>query len=167
MPNLRLGLSSDKNVGAPLPVSELIIRDAIERVKFIPYGAQVINLNYKDTVAFVDQDGDRICIHSHSTVVRSNGLRLPSFGIQSEADENLTDGCDRHISGAEHRARLLVSVPITRQSRQAVLQSSLESLARNTFTDGRGRRLAVQQASNDKSHHAALSPKPKGLGVTH
>lgn len=66
MPNLRLGLSSNMNVGAPLPVSEHIIRNAIERVKFIPYGAQAINLNYKDTVAFVDQDRDMICIHSHS-----------------------------------------------------------------------------------------------------
>lgn len=127
MPNLRLGLSSDMNVGAPLPVSELRIRDAIERVRFIPYGAQVINLNYKDTVAFVDQDRDRICIHSHSTVVRRNGLRLPSSGIQSEAAEDRTQGCDRYISGAEHRARLLVSLPITRQSRQAVLQSIVDS----------------------------------------
>lgn len=126
MPNLRLGLSSDMNVGAPLPVSEHIIRNAIERVKFIPYGAQAINLNYKDTVAFVDQDRDRICIHTHSSIVRSNGLRLPSFGIQSEAEDSHTKGCETYISGAEHRARLLVSLPITRHWRQAVVQSIVD-----------------------------------------
>lgn len=75
MSNLRLGLSSDMNVGALLPVGELSTLDAIEKVKFIPYRAQVVNLNYKDMVAFVDQDRDRICIHSPSMVVRSDGLR--------------------------------------------------------------------------------------------
>lgn len=124
MPNLRLGLSSDMNVGAPLPVSELITRDTIETVKFIPYGAQVINLNYKDRVAFVDQD--RICIHSPSTIVRSDGLRLPSFG-QSEEDESHPKGCYSYISRAEHRARVSVRLPITRESRESVLQSILDS----------------------------------------
>lgn len=126
MPNLRLGLSSDMNVGAPLPVSELIIQDAIETVKFIPYGAQVINLNYKDMVAFVDYDRDRICIHSPSTVVRSDGLRLPSFG-QSKEDKSHPKGCYSYISEAEHRARVSVSLSITRESKESVLQSILDS----------------------------------------
>lgn len=123
VPNLRLGLSSDMNVGAPLPISEFVIRDHIEHVKFIPYGAQVVNLNYKNMVAFVDEDMDRICIHSPSAVVRSAGLRLPSFGIQSEEAEDGTEGCMSYISGAVHRARVLVQLPITRESKESVLQS--------------------------------------------
>lgn len=126
MPNLRLGLSSDMNVGAPLSISELIIRDDIEKVTCIPYGAHVIDLNYKDMVAFVDQNMDRICIHSPSKAARSNNLRFPSFGIQSKEDGSDPKSCNSYISGAEHHATVLVPLPITRESRDSIIQSILK-----------------------------------------
>ncbi|KAJ7984109.1 hypothetical protein DPEC_G00363930 [Dallia pectoralis] len=73
IPNLRLGLSSAMNVGSLLPGDEHLFQDAIEKVKFIPYGAQVVSLGYKDMEAFVDRD--RICIRAPATTVRSDGLR--------------------------------------------------------------------------------------------
>lgn len=128
VPNLRLGLSSDMNVGAPLPpISELIIQDAIETVESVPPGAHVVSLNYKGMVAFVNRNTGRICAHSPSTAVeRSDGpLRLPSFGVQSitQEGESRRPPCRSYISGARHRARVSVPVPITSESRGFVLRS--------------------------------------------
>lgn len=127
MPHLRLGLSSDVNVGAPLPLSELVIRDTIEKVTFIPYGAEVINLNHKGMTAFVDQERDIIYSHSPPTVVRSDGPRLSSFGVRSKENESSPKSCYSYISGAEHRTRVLVPLSVTRELRESVLQSILES----------------------------------------
>lgn len=131
IPNLRLGLSSDMNVGAPLPVSEVVLRDTIEKVGFLPYGAaQVVELNDRDVV-FVDRDKDRICLHSLPTVVQDTDLRLPSIGSPTkEYDSGEPNGCDSHVSGAEHRARLSVSLPIPTvpgEPRESVFQSMADS----------------------------------------
>ena len=122
VPNLRLGLSSDMNVGAPLPVRELSPLAAIEKVEFIPRDAHVIDLNYKKMVAFVDRG--QIYTHSRSTVVRSRGLRLPSFGVRPE-EETTLNVCHSYIGGAEHRARVSVRLQ-TASDEVSVLQESIQ-----------------------------------------
>lgn len=133
VPNLRLGISSDMNVGAPLtPVGELIALDTIETVESVPPGARVVSLNHKDAVAFVDRDRDRICVHSLSAAVEARSeepVRLPSFGVRSvrqegrEEDEIRLPPCRSHVSGARYRARVSVPVPITSESKESVLRS--------------------------------------------
>lgn len=121
--HLRLGLSSDMNVGAPLTLTDLRFAQEIENVKFIPYGAHVVNLEYKSAVAFVDQDKDTICVHWPNATVRSNGMRFPSLGIRNVelADERNSSGCCRHVHRAQHRARLSWILPVTRESKHSVL----------------------------------------------
>ena len=126
IPDLRLGLSSDMNVGAPLPAGEFNFRDSIENVKFIPYGAHVVSLNRKNMTVFVDHEKGRICRHSPgSMVVRSNGLRLPSFGLYSGEDDSLQNDCCSHITGVEYRARIFVPLPNAVAFREPFLQTIL------------------------------------------
>ena len=134
MSNLRLGLSSDMNVGAPLPIAgEFNAHNPIERIKVIPHGAQLVNLNYKDMVAFVNHARGTICVHSPDTVVRSKDLRFTSFGVHREDEqdidhgENQRHGCHRYISGAQHRARISVTVPVNGSRHSTVLQSVSEA----------------------------------------
>lgn len=132
IPNLRLGMSSDMNVGAPLtPVSGLIVQDTIETVDSVPPGARLVSLNYKDTVAFVNRDRDRICIHSPSAAVEARSeepVRLPSSGVWSMRQEGRKEDkrqlllCHSHVSGARYHARVSVSVPITSELKESILR---------------------------------------------
>lgn len=127
VPNLRLGLSSDMNVGAPLTMSELTLNPGIERARFVPYGARVVDLNHKATVAFVDQDRDTICIHSQATAIRSRGLRLPSFGIRNAVCAKTGNGseCYRHVNGARHHAKFAFRLPVDSEEYKRSILNSL------------------------------------------
>ncbi|KAI4792905.1 hypothetical protein KUCAC02_033100 [Chaenocephalus aceratus] len=78
MPNLRLGMSSDLNVGASLSTGEPIDGYTVKRVESVPRGAQVVDLNHRGQVVFVDRDRGTMCVHSQPTLVRSEGLELHS-----------------------------------------------------------------------------------------
>lgn len=129
---LRLGASSDMNMGAPLPDSGFSTKYTIEQVRFIPYGAQVVNLNHKNLVAFVYRERDRICVHSPDTV-RSSGLRFPSYGLRIEETETRgsdsdSDICHRHIlNGKEHCARVSVTLLIGNESSSVFVESLLNT----------------------------------------
>lgn len=81
VPNLRLGLSSDMNVGAPLTISDLTTRHSIRKVKFLPQNAHIVSLNYKDTVVFVDPERGQVCMRARPSLERTVETRLRIVGV--------------------------------------------------------------------------------------
>lgn len=73
-PNLRLGMSSDMNVGAAVSGLEPTGLSTIEKVKFVPYGAEVITLKNGEKV-FVDQERGIIRMHAPPASYNEN-IRL-------------------------------------------------------------------------------------------
>lgn len=124
---LRLGLSSDMNVGAPLTLTDRRLARETETVQFIPRGARAVDLDYKSAVAFVDRDKDTICVYWPNATSRRNDSRFPSLGarrtveLRGERSNNVS--CRRRARGAQHRARLTWTLPVAREYKRSALDS--------------------------------------------
>lgn len=169
--HLRLGLSSDMNVGAPLTLTDHRLTQEIETVKFIPYGAHVVDLDYKSAVTFVDQDKDTICVYWPNNTVRSNGTRFPSLGarrtVELQGDRNNSVSCSRLVHEAQHHARLSWLFPVASEYKHSVLgslsklqtwlgSSVLTKEERDWLTSTDNQTVRVGSVSDEQNIHGVL-----------
>lgn len=118
VPDLKLGISSDLNIGAPLPEGYFFTPCAVEHAESVPRGAHAVLLNRQGLVAFVDER-DRIRVHSPPNAKpQSRALRFP----RSESCVGATSVCLD-----EHRARVWVSFRTQDGSAAASIANGLAS----------------------------------------
>ena len=110
-PNLRLGMSSDMNVGAPASGLEPTERSMAHKVKFVPYAAEIVTLKNGERV-FVDQERELICMHVPPASY-SQTVRVKCRGVQRDLTETLEHGyCYRNVENRNYRAAVSVRLAV-------------------------------------------------------
>ncbi|KAK7878292.1 hypothetical protein WMY93_031111 [Mugilogobius chulae] len=126
VPDLRLGLSSDMNIGAPLDIREMLIGNTAEEVRSLPGKVRLVDLNYRGKHAFVDLTRRRICVYTPVSRYQSPDSRFP---VWMDVRPSRQEGeCQYRMTKAAYYARVAIHLGKLPGSRRDYLLSALPKL---------------------------------------